>query len=56
MADHRCDRDVRWELLDARGMFCGFVCPICEETKKSKFRPEIFTDPNYETTEDIDPD
>lgn len=44
------------ELLDARGIYCGRVCDLCEEKKKAEFRPEIFTDPNYAVDEPIDDD
>lgn len=44
----------RWELRDARGLFCCFVCQDCAARKRLAFRPEIFTDPNYVTEEAID--
>jgi hypothetical protein len=34
----------RYELRDAAGMFCAFVCEVCEEKKKSTFNPRIFRD------------
>lgn len=43
-----------YELLDARGIYCCRVCEDCEEIAKSKFRPEIFNDPNYEHSEPIE--
>lgn len=46
----------RRELVDARGIFCGFVCDKCEREKRAKFRPDIFTDPNYWTDEAIESD
>jgi hypothetical protein len=36
--------EPRRELIDARGIFCEFVCDACEEEKGKEFRPEIFTD------------
>lgn len=33
----------RFELLDAAGIFAGFVCTDCELAQKRKFRPEVFT-------------
>ncbi len=42
-------------LYDARRIGCGYVCEECEEKVKSKYRPEIFTDPNYEVDEQIEP-
>lgn len=44
----------RRSLLDARGIFCDFVCDVCEERKRAKYRPDIFTDPNYWTYEPIE--
>lgn len=32
----------RYELNDAAGIFCSFVCEDCEETKKKKYNPRIF--------------
>ena len=34
---HRCDKDQRRALYDARGLFCCYVCDQCEETKRSRF-------------------
>jgi hypothetical protein len=42
------------ELFDARRIYCGRVCDKCEDGVKAKYRPEIFTDPNYETDEPIE--
>ncbi len=42
------------ELYDARGIYAGKVCSKCEREKRAQFRPEIFTDPNYECDEPID--
>lgn len=44
----------RYELVDARGIFCAFVCESCETEKRSRYRPEIFTDGNYWTDERIE--
>jgi hypothetical protein len=46
----------RRELIDARGIFCTFVCDSCERRKRGQFRPEIFTNPNYECDEPIEPE
>lgn len=46
----------RYELVDARGIFVSYVCGACEDEVKSKYRPEIFTDGNYECDEPIDDD
>jgi len=45
----------RRALNDARGIFCGYVCDRCEAATRRRFRPEIFTDPQYEADEAIDP-
>lgn len=41
----------RRALTDAAGIFCCFVCDDCETEKRRAYRPEIFSDPNYESTE-----
>lgn len=43
-------------LHDARGIFVSYVCEDCEAEKRSKYRPEIFEDGNYELDEPIDED
>lgn len=43
-----------WVLSDARGIYCARVCSQCEADKRGEFRPEIFSDPDYETDEAID--
>lgn len=43
-------------LHDARDIFVAYVCDACEQRVKSRYRPEIFTDPNYWTDEPIDED
>jgi hypothetical protein len=45
-----------WELNDARGIFCSYVCDKCEDEKRREYRPEIFTDGSYETDEPIEPE
>jgi hypothetical protein len=44
------------ELNDARGIFCCYVCPDCEEEKRRKYRADIFENPNYWTDEVIEPE
>jgi len=44
----------RRDLLDARGIFCTFVCDLCEKEKRSRFNVEIFDDPQYETCEPVE--
>ena len=46
----------RYELLDARGISCGYVCEDCEKEKKSHYRPEIFEDSCYYSDEPIEPE
>lgn len=43
-----------WELIDARGIYVSRVCDDCEEEKKSRYRPEIFTDMGYWTDEPVE--
>ena len=46
----RCGSGLdREPLYDARGIFVDYVCRRCEKKVKAKFRPEIFTDPGYDT-------
>lgn len=46
--------EYRTALYDARGIFCAHVCSRCEAQKKAQFRPEIFTDAQYECDEPIE--
>jgi len=46
----------RFELTDARGIFCGYVCDDCVGEMSAKFRPEIFENPNYLCDEPIEPE
>lgn len=34
----------RYELVDAAGIFCAYVCTTCEAKKKATFNPRIFSD------------
>jgi hypothetical protein len=34
----------RYELRDAAGIFCAYVCEDCEEKKKASYNPRIFHD------------
>jgi len=45
-----------WWLNDARGIPCCRVCDRCEEEKRARYRPEIFSAPQYECDEPIEPD
>jgi hypothetical protein len=42
--------------VDARGIFCTFVCTRCEKEKRKRYRPEIFTRSNYWTDEPVEPE
>lgn len=54
MTVHVCDRGQRFAIHDARGIFCCYACPRCEREKRSRFRAEVFTDPNYAADEPIE--
>jgi hypothetical protein len=41
---------------DARGIFLCYTCEDCLDTKLSKFRPDVLSDPNYWTDEPIEED
>ena len=43
-------------ISDARGIFVTYVCDKCRADKLKGYRQEIFTNPNYECDEDIDPE
>lgn len=47
---------ARYELCDARGIFCAFVCDVCEPAKRARYRPDIFTDAGYPADEAIESD
>jgi hypothetical protein len=34
--------EPRYDLKDAAGIFCCYVCSSCEAEKKAKYNPEIF--------------
>lgn len=46
----------RYDLTDARGIFCAYVCDVCEDEKSSHYRKDIFTDANYWHDEQIEDD
>jgi len=43
-----------YDLTDARGIFCSYVCSKCEAAKRATYRPEIFTDGSYWADEQIE--
>jgi hypothetical protein len=45
-----------WWENDARGIPLARVCPKCRVEKLAKFRPEVLTNPQYETDEPIEGD
>jgi len=46
----------RYDLTDARGIFCCYVCDDCEESRRARYRPEIFDDAGYDCDEEVDGD
>ena len=46
--------EPRRELVDARNIFCCFVCDDCEGDKRRRYRPEALDDPGYEAGEPIE--
>lgn len=34
----------RYELVDAAGIFCCYVCADCEEQERKRYNPKVFTD------------
>lgn len=57
LAIKECDcgsKQERYPLVDARGIFCAFVCDACINKKRSEFRADIFTNSQYLTTEPVD--
>lgn len=53
----RCGSGLEpFRVYDARMIYCGLACDACEEEFRAKFRPEIFTDSDYDCDEPIDPD
>jgi len=53
-----CETSYLQPIYDARGIYCGCSCGSdkCEAEIKAKYRPEIFTDSQYECDEQIDED
>ena len=45
-----------WPLVDARGIFCSYVCEECEQRVRAGYRPDIFEDSDYWSDEPIDED
>lgn len=53
---HICDPGQKRPLYDARMIFCTYVCDECEDRKREQFRPEIFSDPDYDCAEPVEED
>ena len=47
---------IDFSLSDAKKIPIAFVCELCAEPVKSNYRPEIFTDRNYQCVEQTDID
>ncbi len=43
-------------LYDARGIPLGRACADCEGALLARYRPEVLTNPRYETDEPIEPE
>ena len=44
------------DLYDARGIYCCSVCTKCKSKRRREFWAEIFTNPQYECDEPIEPE
>jgi hypothetical protein len=43
-------------ISDAKGIPLIRACCDCREGRLKEFRPEVLTNPNYDTTEPVEPD
>lgn len=48
--------EIREEVCDARGLFVAYCCDRCKGERLAGFRPEIFSDGDYDCDEPIEPD
>lgn len=48
--------DGSWWANDARGIPLARVCSDCIKERLAKFRPEVMTDSDYESSEPIEPE
>ena len=55
-SEHVCWGAHRRTVYDARGIYAFSCCAICEQEKRARFRPEVFTDANYQCDEPIEED
>ena len=53
-APHVCWGARKRVIYDARGIYAFSCCAICEQEKRARFRPEVFTDPDYACDEPVD--
>ncbi len=44
------------EVYDARGIYVAAVCDKCRAERLHGYRPEVFTNSQYECDEQIEPD
>ena len=56
LARHVCDPNKVQRLYDVHGIYCCRYCDECEAETRAQFRPEIFTDPNYDRCEPLEDD
>ena len=61
MERNKCDGkhvkgDGSWWDTDARGIPTGRVCEDCIESKRQKYRPEIFNSRSYHCDEPVESD
>lgn len=59
MSDKLCScgsGQSRYDLTDARGIFCCYVCDICKVSKASRYRIEVLEDSDYDCDEEIGDD
>jgi hypothetical protein len=46
----------RFEIVDARGIFCTYACDDCEARKRAAYRADVLSNPQYEADEPIEED
>lgn len=51
-----CDALSRSPKYDARGIYLTMTCHRCHASKMDQYRPEVLSDPNYDSYEPIDED
>jgi hypothetical protein len=59
MSDKLCScgsGQSRYDLTDARGIFCCYVCDECKQRKALRYRIEVLEDPDYDCDEEIEAD